>query len=400
MLRIVWILALAWLLGACTPEASTYEVTVLSGTVDRVSTPVYLDVDAPAVTEATPVCVRDGAAGMPGQVEPLEGRRRRIWWTVTQPAGASRHYTLHLGEACAVAASFTWRVDADTARTLLLAGRPVLQYVHPVFNPAHVQATNKPFHHVFDPVDGTPRITKGVGGLHEHHRGLFFGYTEVIVEGDTLNLWWANDGEHQAHVAFEEEVGGPVFGGHTVRIRWTDRQGEPVAEEWRTVRVFRQPAGQTLIDWRTHLETRRGSIRLDGDRHHAGVQFRAAQEVAEHEDRTTFLRPAAWAHRPPDLDVNDSTHVNLPWNAMQFDVGGEGFTVACLTDPANPYGGHAPFSERRYGRFGEFFPFDLTRSRPLDVHYRWWVRAGRDVPRDTVEARYRDLAHPPIVSRP
>lgn len=394
----LWGLGFALLAGACTSASSTYEVTVASGDVERTATPVHLDIDAASVMEATPVCVRTGTTEMPGQVEVLDGSRRRLWWTVTQPAGVSTRYTLHLGEACA-AAAFTWRVDADTARTLLMAGRPVLQYIHPVFDSSDIEHTKKPFHHVFDPADGSPRITKGAGGLHSHHRGLFFGYTEVVVEGDTLNHWWANEGEHQAHAAFVEEVSGPVFGGHTVRIVWNDRQGAPVAEEVRTVRAFRQPAGQTLIDWQTHLETRRGSIRLDGDRQHAGVQFRAAQIVAEHEDQTTFLRPAAWADRPPGEAVNDDAHVNLPWNAMQFDVDGEGFTVAYLSDPANPDGGRAPFSERLYGRFGEFFPYDLTERQPLDVHYRWWITDGRTVARETIAARYQDLAHPPAVSR-
>ena len=58
----------------------------------------------------------------------------------------------------------------------------------------------------------------------------------------------------------------------------------------------------------------------------------------------------------------------------------------------------ADFSERLYGRFGEFFPWDLRRDNPLSVRYRWWVRNGRDVTREAVEEKYADLAEPPKVS--
>ena len=126
------------------------------------------------------------------------------------------------------------------------------------------------------------------------------------------------------------------------------------------------------------------------------MQFRAAQYVAEHQAETRYLRPEKWAHLPPNQQVNSKEHRDLPWNAIQYAIDDRRYTIAYLSDPQNPDG--ADFSERLYGRFGEFFPWDLTKERPLSVRYRWWIDATGSVERDDIERRYADLADPPKAS--
>ena len=226
--------------------------------------------------------------------------------------------------------------------------------------------------------------TKGPGGLYPHHRGIYFGY-KCKVGGSTYDIWHCHRGEHQNHDTVVKSHAGPVFGGHTLKIRWNGIDGKTFLEETRTLLAFRQPDGQTLIEFRSTLQATVPAVELEGDPQHAGVQFRASQEVAENKNNTRYLRPEKWKDLAAGDEVNKN--VDLPWNAIQFDVGGEGYTVAYLSDPANPTG--AKFSERLYGRFGEFFPWDLRRDNPLSVRYRWWVRNGRDVTREAVEKKYR-----------
>ena len=377
------------------PPASTLDVSVRAGETDRRAVPVSTVVALRAGTDG-PLCVRGEGMETPGQVEPLSDGRARVWWTLDLPAGATGRYTLNFGRDCSDGA-FSWTSAQDGATNLLFRGRPVLQYVHPNFDPEDIEHTKKPYHHVYDPRGRGP-ITKGAGGLYSHHRGIFFGYNHVYV-GDSeerLDIWHANRGEHQQHAETLATFEGPVFGGHSVRILWNDLEGTPFAEEVREVRAYRQPEGEILIDFRSRVRSLVGPVRLDGDRQHAGVQFRASQAVAEDAEATRFLRPAGWADHPEDQEVNDENHVDLPWNAIRFPLDGRAYTVAYMSHPSNPPG--AEMSERRYGRFGEFFRHDLDEDRPLAVHYRFWVVEDSDVTREEVEKRFQDLARPPEVS--
>jgi hypothetical protein len=378
------------------PRAPAFDVTVrATNPAGHAATPVSAIIDLPAGTEG-PVCIRGEGVEIPGQVEPLPDGRAHIWWTVDLPAGATGRYTLDLGSDCSDGA-FSWAPAKNETTDLFFQDWPVLQYVHPTFDPENIEHSKKPFHHVYDP-QGRRHITKGAGGLYSHHRGIFFGYNHIYV-GDSeerLDTWHANNGEHQRHVENLATHEGPVFGGHAARILWNDLEGKAFAEEVREIRAFRQPDREILIDFRSSLRTLVGPVRLDGDRQHAGIQFRASQDVAENLEATRFLRPADWADRPEDQEVNDESHVDLPWNAMRFPLNGQLYTVAYLSHPSNPR--DAEMSERRYGRFGEFFRYSLDRDRPLSVHYRFWIVEGPEVTREDVERRFQDLAQPPVAS--
>ena len=116
------------------------------------------------------------------------------------------------------------------------------------------------------------------------------------------------------------------------------------------------------------------------------LSFRAAQSVAENQDLTRFVRPGRWGELPAHQAFNDAGHRDLPWNAMLFVLDGEPYSAAYMSHRDNPE--PADFSERKYGRFGEFVPFELTPQRPLRLRYRWWIVAGHDVEAEEIEHRY------------
>ncbi len=386
--------------GGCS-QTVEYKVLVKAGTSHRKDTPVSIVLAVPeSLSGATGTATCDGNT-VPLQLDCVEKGKARAWWIVSDlPPGQSRAYTLEIGKGVGggPAESFAW---ADSSKgkiksmDLRLGDRPVLRYMYTPFNRGDIELTKKPFHHVFAP-DGSRTITQGVGGKKfPHHRGVYFGYSKCKVDGQSYDTWHAHKGEHEVHKKVIREITGPVVGGHVVQIHWCDRQGKPFVNETRTLLAYRQSDGNLLIEFDSTLEPTRGPVRLDGDRQHAGVQFRAAGEVAENEKGTRYLRPAKWAKLKPEEQCNTGEHRDLPWNAIQFSLDGQGYTVAYLTDPKNP--GDAGFSERLYGRFGEFFPWDLRQDHPLSVRYRWWVAASRSVTREQVTLRYEDLAKPPEV---
>ena len=285
--------------------------------------------------------------------------------------------------------------EGPRSRDLLLGERRVLRYMHTPFDPADVENTKKPFHHVFAP-DGSQLLTKGPGGLYSHHRGIFFGYNKCRVGDKSFDIWHAAKGERSQHAEFLEEWTGAISGGHRVRIDWCDTEGEPFASEERSLRVWPQGPGSMLVDFHTVLRATRGPVQLSGDRQHAGVQFRAAQEVAENQKNSRYLRPARWSELDPAQQFNDDAHRGLPWNALRFSLQGKPYTVAYLSHPDNPDG--AEFSERLYGRFGEYFPWELREDHPLEARYRWWITEGHEVSANNVERQWHDFSHPPKLS--
>jgi hypothetical protein len=384
--------------ASCAPENTvrTMDATVTANKYGHDFTPVSLELEWTPDMRA-PVCVRGEGFESPGQFETLSKAGARLWWMANLPAGSETRFTLEFGRDCS-AGAFQWRAAGDSATDLLHLDRPVLQYVHPVYDPDDIDGTRRPFHHVYDS-SGLRHITKGAGGLYSHHRGIFFGYNQILV-GDSeerIDIWHSNEGERQQHHEVLDVYEGPVLGGHSLRILWNDLRGQSFAEEIRDVRAFLQPTGRILIDFRSQLRSLAGRVRLDGDRQHAGVQFRAAQEVAENEEATRFLRPQGWEHLPEDQEFNDELHVDLPWNAMRFPLDQQSFTVAYLSHPSNPAG--AEMSERRYGRFGEFFPYIIDSDEPLEVRYRFWIVENSDPTRQDIEKLFQDFARPPAAAR-
>ena len=117
-------------------------------------------------------------------------------------------------------------------------------------------------------------------------------------------------------------------------------------------------------------------MKLDGDPQHAGVQFRADNEVAARTSKETiYIRPDVVGKAGEEWNwPQQKNQVNLPWKAMSFVLGGKRYTAAYLDRPDNPK--EARYSERDYGRFGDYFEYDLTPKTPLKLKYRVWVQEG------------------------
>ena len=118
--------------------------------------------------------------------------------------------------------------------------------------------------------------------------------------------------------------------------------------------------------------------------------------AAKTKNETYFIRPDG-VGKPGETRnwPQNKAHVNLPWNAMSFVLGGQRYTTVYLDRPANPK--EARFSEREYGRFGSYFEYDLNASNRLDVDYRIWLQEGEmTVP--AVAALSADFVEPVGVS--
>lgn len=282
-----------------------------------------------------------------------------------------------------------FRLDRDPKQKyseLSVGGRPVLRYMCEQIDrssPERLGETYKVFHHVYDPT-GSHYVTKGPGGLFPHHRGLFFGFNRISYgDNQQADIWHCKDGERQAHAAFISEEVGSVVGRERLSVDWHGRDDKVFARELREMSAFNVEDG-ILIEFASVLTTAGGRVRLDGDPQHAGFQFRGSQEIPDKTKHLTYyVRPDGkgqpgkfrnWSAKKEDQTEENLRHIDLPWLALNFVLGGKHYTCCYLDHPSNPK--PARFSERDYGRFGSYFEYDLDEGNPLELNYRIWLQEG------------------------
>lgn len=283
---------------------------------------------------------------------------------------------------------FAWK-DAEGEHPILTYdGKPVLEYVHPKFDKSLNEGkkdgsltnpTIKVYHRLFDET-GTVRLTNDVEGIYPHHRGIFYGFNNISYDGKKADVWHCRNGESERHVAFLDHKAGPDSGSQKVKVSWNGQDGEPFAEEEREITVRKEGKGW-LIDFTSTLTALKDKVHLDGDPQHAGFHFRANAAVEKTKNETYFLSPEGKEALGKETNWDPKTKTgpkNRPWTAMSFVIGGKRYTCLYLDSPSNPK--EARQSERAYGRIGTYFVYDLTKDKPLTVHYRLWVGEGEVTP--------------------
>ncbi len=395
--RVFPLLAVA---AALVPALTRSAVLVVdAGDHDRIHTPVCALIEAPDDARFATLTLPDGTtiAGQlaaPGILRDAAPGQRELHFVL--PAltkGESVEVTVAFHAAASEEPAFSWQDTTGEAALLSFGGKPVLRYMYTAFDPADVENTKKVFHHLYDP-EGRQVVTKGPGGLFSHHRGLFYGFNNINYGKGRVDTWHAAQGEHQKHVEFLVEESGPVLGRHCALIAWNGRDGETFAREMRQMTVYAIPGGH-LVEFASRLESTVGPVTLDGDPQHAGFQFRAAQEVADADQKLTYYLRVDGRGKPGEERnwPQDETMADLPWNAMSFVVGGDRYTAVYIDHPGNPK--EARYSERAYGRFGSYFVYELTEERPLELNYRLWLQDG-EMSVEEAQTLSDDFVHPPV----
>jgi hypothetical protein len=385
--------ALALVLALAAP-ASAQKIAVTGGTTDQ--TNVVVVAPLPAGANAPNVVTLPDGLHAAAQVT-ADGKQIVF---VLPKLKAGETVTVAPGTLTYVKAPphFKFEEEKNGTAELTFDGRKILQHFRPKHDPKDHFYTFKPFHNVYDPAKGEVMLTNtsaktNKDGKFPHHRGLFFGFNKITYDGKSADIWHGTDNVFSEHIKTLGQESGEVFARESNGISWNGKDANLFALEARDVTVYAVPGG-TLIDWSTTLTTKLEKVRLDGDPQHAGFHFRANQEVAKKIDEEAALakkenrppKPADTYYLRPDgkggngqtrnwePKGKDTKTVNLPWNAMSFVTGGKRYTVLRINHPDNP--GETRGSERDYGRFGDYFEYDLTPKAPLKLKYRVWVQEG------------------------
>lgn len=331
-------------------------------------------------------------SGVPGQIVRKDGAAE-LWWVAPQlKAGRAGNWVATLQVAdTALRPCFTLLERPQEHLDVRWDNRPVLRYMYAydASSQERLHQTYKPYYHVFDAA-GEKLLTKGPGGLYTHHRGIFIGWNKLKHGGKEYDFWHMK-GVAQRHQRTLHRSAGPVLARLKSLIHWNDPGGKPVIVEEREASVFRQAAPTILLlEFRTTLKAVAGDVFLDGDPEHAGVQYRAHNDVAEADQALK----ASYLFHEDGIDPHQDN--DLPWVAMSYRLNGRCYIVQHMNHPENPkptiYSAY-----RDYGRFGPFFKHRIEAGQSLSLRYRVWVAKGEPAARQEMAARHTAFTRPPKV---
>jgi len=232
--------------------------------------------------------------------------------------------------------------------------------------------TYKVYLHVMDPLDGAGKkvITKGAGDKFTHHRGIYIGWSKAKIAGKAYDTWHMKDGVRQEFVKIISQKATAATASFTAAINWVDGDEVLLTEErFFEVRKLDED-GAFILDTVSKITATKADTELNGDPEHAGLQFRAAEEVVANKS-AKYLFPSG---KMNDKEVK-KTH-DMPWAAMTFNTGGNDYHVQHMSHPSLPkpvrYSAY-----RDYGRFGSFFVKNLKKGESATFKVRFYISPGR-----------------------
>ena len=231
----------------------------------------------------------------------------------------------------------------------------------------------KPYLHAFGS-EGVRLTNSGLdkdgkkAGTFGHHRGIYIGWNRIESELGRRDLWHMKGTQMEVN-QFTQLVTTSEHAVTEAHIVWRAGLSSSLAEdllidEHRTISFSRPNGTDTQIDFSTRLKAAR-DLNLNGDLQHAGVHFRAENEVANRRSETAYV----WS---PDLEANNRGMKSSEWQwaTLIFPIGDRWFRCTEMTAPSN---GFSELSWRDYGRFGFFDKKELKKDETLELRFRFVI---------------------------
>ncbi|MAD35028.1 MAG: hypothetical protein CMJ88_14910 [Planctomycetes bacterium] len=279
-----------------------------------------------------------------------------------------------LALTAALAASAAAQGDAEAARAVLgldltfASGAPATMFFHREHDPKRHHDTCKVFHHV-RALDGT-LLTKGNGGMFQHHKGLFIGWNRTKWNGQRFDFWHMPKQELQVFRGFlPHDAMNMAEGAQVCAIEWITPAGEVVIAERRGLQITEQRADSYTLHLRSELRAPNGKVRLAGDPQHSGQQLRSPQAFAPADaTKVAYVRPDdARGH-------GNDVWTECEWIAAIQRHGADSYTILRVEGAGNR--GETKWSTRDYGRFGATRAVDVTAAQPLVLDQYYVIADG------------------------
>jgi hypothetical protein len=397
------ILILLFLFLGCGVSTTKYELQIISPTFSATQIPLKVPINLPEdlsnqdLSELDIRIKAENEGEFPGQIlKDSDGKFNLHFVIPSLQEGVTQSLAVLVQQNKSTQPSFQLDDKETKYLDFLFAGRKICRYMYEydVSTPERMEATNKPFFHLFD-LSGRYVITNGSGGLYPHHRGLFIGWQRIECGEEVFNFWSMEDGAHQKHIVFVENIAGPVLAILSAEINWSDKNSTIILKELRRVTLYKQPAPTVLLmKFESTISPPACDINLLGNAEHAGFQFRAHNDVAE--GYVQGVHDAISGNQPkvsyffPKENIDLTKEVDLPWTALSYILKGKKYNIQHINTPENPK--NTMYSAYRdYGRFGAAFNTSLKRGESLHMTYYIWAVEGETPVIAEFNAKYAGL---------
>ncbi|NLD44382.1 MAG: hypothetical protein GX657_12930 [Chloroflexi bacterium] len=382
-------------------------LTVNAGFHRRRWCPVTAQVPLDAGVDLASLTLRDAATRLPVAVQAWreeDGSARVAWIVADLPAGQARAYTLAAEGAPLVGSGVELRdegsgrlavyVGAEHLTTYNFGPDVVRPYLYPVLAGGGVGVTRN-----------WPMVTELLSETtdHPHHKGIYTAQGDV----NGVDNWSEAAGHgYQVHREFTRVYSGPVAGGFTQTLDWTDAERTPNMSETRRLTFYATPGHLRVLDYEIALHASAGPVTLGDTKEGGLLSVRVATSMDVLEDGTggTFVnghggvqQGEAWGKRAPWCDYSGPAggrtvgvafldHIDNPRFPTHWHVRNYGLMTA------NPMGLHdfTGIADNRWD-------LEIAAGETVAWRYRVIVHDG-DATRAQIGDRYSDFAYPPTVT--
>jgi hypothetical protein len=267
---------------------------------------------------------------------------------------------------------FLWTEQDGGKLSLTEAGKPVLVFNYGLQLKEGVKEQFRRadyFHPIYD-LDGVV-ITDDFPKDHFHHRGLFWGWPEVVVVGKTYDPW-ACVGIQQRFQRWLKRETRSNCAVLSVENGWFLGE-QSVIRETVEARIHRATDTGRALDVTVTLEAEKEPVKMsgrrDGNKGYGGFTLR----VAPRRDASVSL--------PTGRIEKDAIQVKALWAdySAKFGTGDAVSGVAIFDHPKNP--AHpTTWMTRYYGVLNPTWPAletaDLVPGKPVTLRYGLWIHRG------------------------
>lgn len=360
-------------------------LTVSAGWHRRRWCPVTTRLSLDAGVDLDALMLRDVATDTPVPVQAWregDGLVSLAWIVADLPAHQTRAYELRRADGAALhgpgvevreegSGRLAVHVGGDHVTNYNFGPDVVRPYLYPVYAHSNIGVTRN-----------WPMVTDVLNETtdHPHHKGIYTAQGDV----NGVDNWSESSGHgYQIHRGFSRQYSGPVAGGFTEALDWTDAERNANMTETRRMTFYTTPARLRIFDYEIALHATQGQVVL-GDTKEGGL---LSVRVASSMDATGDPSAGRFVNGFGGVLEKECWGKPAPWCDYSGPVGGALVGVAFLDHIDNP----------RYPTYWHVRNYGLMTANPFGLHDYTGdpeQRADLTIPEgETVSWRYRVIVH-------
>lgn len=306
------------------------KLVVNAGAHERLHCPVKTALSIQDVS-CEKLALRDELTGkeVPVQAWMEEQGKLNLAWIVDRMArGESRTFELRVGAEPVELDGGVRLEEMPGKLKVLVAGQHlttynydqvVRPYLYPVFADENVGITRN-----WPMVQDAP----GESTDHPHHKGIYTAQDAI----NGVNNWGENR-EHgwQVHKAFKRIYGGPVAGGFTSEIDWTDRDRNVYMTETRRVTFYNTPMQARLFDYQVTFHASEGDLIIGDTKEGGFLSVRVACSMEEQREDGGMI-----VNGLGGVGEAETWGKRAHWCDYSGPIGGGRYGISLMDHPQNP----------------------------------------------------------------